>query len=369
MIAIEMPSSSHDFAARILSGQDRSLSVRSLRSLMAITEPIYSTAMLARNAAYDRGILQTRKLPRPTVSVGNITTGGTGKTPVVIWLANRLREAGRRPAVLLRGYRATAGFSDEQQVLNRNLNQNSESEIPVKANPNRIAGAAGVLHHHPNVDTFVLDDAFQHRKVHRNFDLVLINATDPFGYNHVLPRGLLREPLSGLGRATAFLLTRCAQATADEVKRIESELTQRNPAAPIYHADHIHTALINARTGEAEPIDALASQPFYAFAGIGNPAGLHAQLSSLLGRYTGHDWYPDHHAYTEADLAHIRQKAKSANAARILTTEKDWVKIAAFPAALDQDPPIQLLQLGIRFHDADADQLIQRVLSSITKSD
>lgn len=207
MIAIEMPSSSHDFAARILSGQDRSLSVRSLRSLMAITEPIYSTAMLARNAAYDRGILQTRKLPRPTVSVGNITTGGTGKTPVVIWLANRLREAGRRPAVLLRGYRATAGFSDEQQVLNRNLNQNSESEIPVKANPNRIAGAAGVLHHHPNVDTFVLDDAFQHRKVHRNFDLVLINATDPFGYNHVLPRGLLREPLSGLGRATAFLLT------------------------------------------------------------------------------------------------------------------------------------------------------------------
>src|ERR1700722_16404745 len=202
---------SHELAQEILSGSDGSLRGRVVRGLTAIAEPAYAAAMAGRNLAYSRGWFSSRRLPSATISVGNITTGGTGKTPVVRWLAGRLREAGKYPAVLLRGYRATTGgVSDEQQLLARGLTD----AIPVIANPDRFAGAEQALGHNGKIDAFVLDDGFQHRKVKRDFDLVLINATEPFGFGHVLPRGLLREPMAGLRRADALLITRSSQGEA-----------------------------------------------------------------------------------------------------------------------------------------------------------
>ena len=217
-----MPSSFKQSGLRIISGENTSAIARVVRGLAGVVEPFYSAAMRVRNAAYDRGLFHAHDLGRPTISVGNITTGGTGKTPVVIWLARQLREQGRRPAILLRGYGATQQHgSDEAALLEQSLNSNSTIRIPVQANPSRVRGAAEVLQKSPEVDFFLLDDAFQHRRAKRDFNLVLINATEPFGFGHVLPRGLLREPLAGLKRADAFLITRCSLASTEAVAVID----------------------------------------------------------------------------------------------------------------------------------------------------
>ncbi len=196
---------SRDFIHRVLDGTDRSFQGHALRAITAIAEPFYATAMRARNFFYSRQILPSHALGRPTISIGNITTGGTGKTPVVAWLASRPARSRPKTRCLLRGYRSSAlGLSDEQLLLDRSLNTPSAVSIPVRANPDRTQSAAQLLREQPAIDTFILDDAFQHQRVRRDFNLVLISAIDPFGYGHVLPRGLLREPLAVCGGPMLF---------------------------------------------------------------------------------------------------------------------------------------------------------------------
>jgi tetraacyldisaccharide 4'-kinase len=357
---------SHEFIADVLSGRDRSLRARALRLGTSIVEPFYATTMLARNDGYARGWFRSQSLPRPTISVGNITTGGTGKTPVVQWLAELLRSRGTRPAVLLRGYRSsTAGLSDEQQLLDRRLNTGGSLKVPVEANPNRAAGAAAALSRQREVDVFILDDAFQHRRVRRDFELVLISAMAPFGYGHVLPRGLLREPLSGLSRAAAFLITRCSLVDHNQLHAIEAELRHRNHVAPIYRADLVHTALWCPRDDTRLPIDALSAKPFLAFCGIGDPAAFDRQLRAFGEMYKGHVWFPDHHLYTEVDVRRVISEALLAGAERIVTTEKDWVKIAKMAATRGDGPHVCVLTLGIRFRDGDGERLLAQVSQAI----
>jgi tetraacyldisaccharide 4'-kinase len=298
--------------------------------------------------------------------VGNITTGGTGKTPVVQWLAELLRSRGNRPAVLLRGYHSSAaGLSDEQDLLNRRLNTTGSQKIPIEANPDRVAGAAAVLRRQRDVDVFILDDAFQHRRVRRDFELVLISATEPFGYGHVLPRGLLREPLSGLSRAAAFLITRCSLVDQDRLHAIETELRRHNSAAPIYRADLVHTALWGPREDTQLPIDTLAAKPFFAFCGIGDPAAFDRQLRAFGDMYKGHAWFADHHLYTDADVRRVISEAAAHGAERIVTTEKDWVKIADMAATRGDGPGICVLSLGIRFREGDGERSLAQVSQAI----
>src|SRR5688500_14543105 len=228
------------FGLRVMSGEARGAGATLLRGGLRIVEPFYAGVMHIRNAMYDRGTLERHALGRPTVSVGNLTTGGTGKTPTVRWLAEQLREAGRKPAVLMRGYRVKgAAVSDEQVMLDRYLNGDApDVRIPVHANPDRVAGAARVLRDRPDVDTFILDDGFQHRRARRDFDLLLISAADPFGNGHVFPRGLLRESLAGLRRADAILITRCEQATPDMIAELERRLRDVAASIAIFHCDH-----------------------------------------------------------------------------------------------------------------------------------
>jgi tetraacyldisaccharide 4'-kinase len=343
-----MDAPSQELAQEILSGSDRSLRGRLVRGLTAIAEPIYAAAMAGRNLAYSQGWRASRRLPSPTVSVGNITTGGTGKTPVVRWLAGRLSEAGKNPAVLLRGYRTTAGgVSDEQQLLARGL----PDAIPVIANPNRFAGAEQALRQNGKIDTFVLDDGFQHRKVKRDFDLVLVNATEPFGFGHVLPRGLLREPMAGLRRADALLITRSSQVDSAALAKIESIIKKYNSAAPIYHADHVHTAIWMPGSGQRFPI--AAEERCFVFCGIADPRAFTAQFPNCVG----HQWFSDHHDYTADDLRGIVAQATAAGARRILTTEKDWVKIAALPSAGE----IGVVEMEIRFAGDDEQRLLGQI--------
>ena len=394
-----MPRSFDNYAHDVLSGRAKGLRATALRALTSIASPLYSAATRLRNALYDADVGVTR-LPRPVISVGNITTGGTGKTPVVLWLYQRLRNAGHRPAILMRGYMAKPGQpSDERQMLRQLISQDDDPPIeqshsrqiapstpspgtpgegwgggstdfaialhpPIVAQPDRYAGGQGLLRDRKDITAFILDDGFQHRRLARDFDLVLIDATNPFGYGRVLPRGLLREPLSGLKRARAILLTRTD--LTNELASIIATIRRQNPDVPIYHSAATHTAL-HTPSNETLPLTHLTGQKFSAFAGIGNPQALEQQLRHHPGHLTQPHWFPDHHAYTRADVEQLLTDARQNGAQLLLTTEKDWVKISPLLRPTDT-PPIHRLSLSLTFQADHEQRLFDHILSRIKSS-
>lgn len=356
----------------VMSGSRRGAAAMMLRAALAGAEPLYAAALALRNRAYGARLLRSTHLPRPVISVGNITSGGTGKTPLVQWIAGRLRDAGRRVAVLSRGYKSEGGVADEMRMLEQFLNGPGRVPVVLRTNPSRAAAAETVLKEHPETDVFVLDDGFQHRAVARDLDLVLLSAADPFGYGHVLPRGLLREPLGGLRRADAFVLTHADQVPAAERERIEAELRRRHPAAPLYRAVHVHGGLRTASTSGADPpdrsLDDLRKRRFFAFGGIGNPHVLHGQLLALGEGYVGRHWLPDHHRYSPQDLATVRDEARAAGADLLITTEKDWVKVGPLRATVDGLEDIWRLDLSLQFLDEGEILLWRQVEEALKRS-
>ncbi len=353
------------FGKRVISGETRGPIGAVVRGLLRVAEPVYAGVMSRRNAAYDRGKKPTTRLDRPTISIGNITSGGTGKTPMVRWLGQQLINDGIRPAILLRGYRATdAAGSDEQVMLEQFLGERAT----VQANPDRIAGAAAALQRSPDVGAFILDDGFQHRRVKRDLDIVLISAIEPFGFGHVLPRGLLREPLAGLNRASAIVITHAKQVTADQLTTIKDTLRKHYPVCPIYHADHVPTGFRTHKAGPGERVnkfdDALRDLPVLAVSGLGDPRVFHHHLQSMGARPLESQQFKDHHDYTEADLNHLYARADSLGAKLIVTTEKDWVKIQRLPYRTT-GVPIWRLDVVIRFWFSDEAMLLEQIRAAI----
>jgi len=346
----------------VLSGEDRSLRASLLRGALRIAEPVYASAMRARNSLYTSGIFRSRKLPGPTVSIGNLTTGGTGKTPMVRWLAEQFIAKTLRPAILTRGYRAeeTGGSSDEAQMLSQLLGDRAD----VIANPNRVAGAKIAMQQSNKPDVFLLDDAFQHRRVRRDFDLVLVNAAEPFGFGHVLPRGLLRESMHGLTRANAVVVTRANTFTGDALQQVTTALRYWNNYIPIYIADHVHAGLLT-RDGQPQSIDVLREKRFFAFSGIASPASLKRQFESYGPTFGGLRAFPDHHAYTAADVEQVAADASAGGAEMIVTTEKDWVKVQSMPLPANL-PPIVRTELQIRFRHAHGEELMARIMQRLS---
>jgi tetraacyldisaccharide 4'-kinase len=358
----------------VMSGRRSGPAAALARTGLSIVEPFYAGAMVLRNLAFDAGLHKAHRLPRPVISVGNITTGGTGKTPVVAWIADQLRAAGRHPAILLRGYKSISGkgapISDEQQLLTAALNPpgGATAAVPVVADPDRVRGSAIALGRHPEIDVFLLDDGFQHRRVARDLDVVLISATNPFGYGHVLPRGLRREPMRGLRRAGVFLVTHANEAAAEQLRQITQTLAHHNAAAPVFRADHTLTGFREFNPAAPDrPIKRsmsdLGSVRYFAACGIGQPESFLAALKSRHGAACiGHRFFPDHHAFTDADLLALHTAARGAGADVLIVTEKDWVKLAGLPS-LRETCRIWRAQLGIHFWESDAEQLRQRIMA------
>ena len=351
------------WALRVMSGQDRRPHAALLRLGLRLIEPFYASVTRVRNGFYRIGLFSTRKLPRPTVAVGNLTTGGTGKTPMVLWLAEQLIERRLRPAILLRGYRGDAAAgSDEQRMLAEQLDERAA----VVANPDRLAGAAKALAQLPQPDVFILDDAFQHRRAGRDFNLLLISATNPFGYGHVLPRGLLREPIRGLARADAIVITRCNLADESAIAAIETRIRRHHPKSPVFHAEHLHDGL-RAQDDSALPIEELGQRRFLLVTGIADPMSLQRQLAEQFhDTFAGSRLYPDHHDFTDNDLVKLRRAAAESNAHVLLTTEKDWVKILRLATARD-GLPILRLELQLSFRGDDEEKLLNLILAAVEK--
>jgi tetraacyldisaccharide 4'-kinase len=313
-----------------------------LRAGMSAATPFYRAAVAARNAMFNTGIRKPARLPRPAISVGNITTGGTGKTPMVCELARRLD----KPAVLLRGYRAAEGHSgDEATMLQHELGE----AVPVEANPDRVAGAAAVLGRRPDVQAFILDDGFQHRQVHRDLDLVLIDALNPFGFGRLLPRGLLREPPGALRRADAVIVTRADQVEAGALRELDRKIESLSGRPPIAHAAHQWACLCD-HLGNEVALATIGNRQVAAVTGLGNPAGFERSLQSHCAGVALTTRFDDHHAYTAEEVEHLLQSAHAAGCDAVVTTEKDFTK---WPAI---NPPLPVYRAVVRmvFLDGEA---------------
>ncbi len=280
----------------------------------------YGQVMRVRNYLYDRQWLKTHWLGSPVISVGNLTTGGTGKTPTVIKLAKMVSELGKRPGIILRGYGSRKGLeADEVLMLRRSL-----PGVPIVANADRIAGGRIALEQ--SVEVLIADDAFQHRRLGRDLNLCLVDATNPFGGERVLPAGRLREPMAGLGRSDMVFLTRCDQAEAKTIDSLISRIREYAGPVPILRCEHRANGYVDA-AGKAYAIDFLAGKEVFAFAGIGRPESFFETLKSVGVRLTGTRVYRDHHDFTDKEIVELAEAAERSGASAILCTLKDLVKI------------------------------------------
>ena len=287
-----------------------------------MTALIYGLVMRGRNLLYTLGILRSHAAGVPVVSIGNITTGGTGKTPLVIWLCNYLQNKGVHCSILTRGYKtAPDQITDEPALLARAC-----PDTDVIVNPNRVAGAKKAVRVH-QAEALVLDDGFQHRRLKRNLDIVAVDATCPFGYGRVLPAGLLREPKRGLSRADAVIITRFDQADAEQMRQLEQQVQQLAPNIPIAKAAHIHTAAVTFQNEKVD-LEELRSKRIFAFCGIGNPGAFFRCLEQNGLSLAETQIFDDHHAYTQEEMKEIFERARDCEAEMILCTQKDWVKSA-----------------------------------------
>jgi len=270
------------------------------------------------------------------ISVGNVTTGGTGKTPMVAWVVARLKERQRDPAILSRGYKAVRGRSDEVELLT-NL---TGAAVVVEAD--RVKGAKQAIGQ--GADVLVLDDGFQHLRLHRDLDIVLLDATNPFGYGHVLPRGLLREPRSALRDADAVVITHCRSVDEERLVRLGEQVRRLAPNATLHQAIHRPIAAIDHH-GSLLQLDALAGRRVGAFCGIANPEpffdDLRAQGAELLWRRC----FDDHVDYGRREVLEELRSAPPGEAELLLTTQKDAVKLRD----VDLGRPLWQLAIEIDF--------------------
>jgi tetraacyldisaccharide 4'-kinase len=296
-------------------------------------------AVRLRNAAYRRGWLRSERMPVPVVSVGNLTAGGTGKTPCVEYVARFYRNLDRRVAILSRGYGGAGGRNDEALVLEENL-----PDVPHLQGTDRVALARTAIEELES-EVLILDDGFQHRRLARDLDLVLVDATAPWGHGHLLPRGLLREPPSSLRRASVVVLTRCDQVPAEQREPLRQAIGRIASDVPVVETTHRPVELSNS-DGECAPLDILHEAPAAAFCGIGNPEAFRRSLLDLGARLGDFRVYADHHAYSRADVEELRRWAGGLPAgAVVVTTQKDLVKLRL---ARLGDRPLWCLRIRLR---------------------
>ena len=307
----------------LVSGQTKGVLASCLRTALVVATVGYWLAIRIRNGLYDRGWKTVHRSAVPVISLGNVTTGGTGKTPLVAMVCQLLQQSGLRPGIVSRGYRSVdGGPNDEKLVLNLLC-----PGVPHEQNPDRAA-AADSLTLTDDVDAIVMDDGLQHRRLHRDLDIVLIDATNPFGYGYLLPRGLLREPLSSLRRADVAIITRADLVSEQVLGEIERSIIVTAPelADRILHVVFQPTALRNP-DGRSMTLSDATTRPVHLMAGIGNPDAFQTTAVKAGMRVVGTSWFPDHHHYSNEDLNLVRQKAAASNEALIVATLKDLVKL------------------------------------------
>lgn len=411
-------------------GSSQTLAAQAFRTAATLVSLPYSGVVRLRNRLYDLGVLRASQPPRPTISVGNLTLGGVGKTPFVGWLADYFLQNAQTPAFISRGYQAErqrdlfARVDAAQNAQAENVPQSAQTSTDAAAptpptsrnlssqfaqfqqfndearelalrfpttphflGARRAEVAAALVEARPDVDVFLLDDAFQHRQLQRDLDVVLLDALNPFGGGRVFPSGFLREPLAGLRRADVVLLNR-ADLVSDERRRaIRAQVERRNPDALFAEIAQTPRFVFSRRDADkfddgdalnapqnatASNADALFSPPsparlvreefatwaetrrggrFLAFCGLGAPTGFRKTLETNGLTPTSFVAFPDHCAYSASDFASLAAEAERIDADALLTTAKDFVKI---PEPTLAGRPIFALGIGVEFLSGEA---------------
>lgn len=327
---------------KIISGSSKGVLPAAARFILRLLSFIYSGIIRLRNLCYSVGCLPSASVEAAVISIGNITAGGTGKTPLVIWLCNYLVKKNYRCAILTRGYKSKQGeSSDEPATLEKGC-----PLAKIIVNPDRIKGARKAVRKY-NSQVIVMDDGFQHRRLKRDLDIVTIDGTRPFGYGWLLPAGLLREPLSSLKRAKAVVITRCDQTDKNKLTKIEQRLYRINPDLVIARTVHKPTCAVTIDQSQI-PLAELKGKKIFSFCGIGNPEAFLSTIEGLGFTAVGSKIYNDHHWYTDEDITNICDEAKKLCADVILTTQKDWTKIALL-ADTKSEIPLAYLMVEIDF--------------------
>lgn len=320
----------------------------------------YSAVTRLRTAAYQKGILKTTKLPVPVISVGNITAGGTGKTPLVEKVCRILAAEGRRVCVLTRGYgRQNAAdrvlVSDATAVLAQApqsgdepllLAENLLGVAAVVCDADRAAAGRWAIEKLDS-NVFVLDDGFQHLQLARDLDLVVIDATNPWGGGHLLPHGTLRELPRGLARADCAIITRTEQI--DDSSALKSEIHKQMGDRPVL-ASQMTTNGVRQISGTVLNPSTSMPQPVGAFCAIGNPHSFINQLRQENLQLTNTQIFPDHYSYKQADISELSRKAKADGAASLITTAKDAVKLRTLQFGV----PCYILEIEIAIDNEEA---------------
>jgi tetraacyldisaccharide 4'-kinase len=306
----------------LVSGRWKGPVPAALRGTLAMLEGPYAWFVRRRNRQFDHGPRAITKVAAPVISVGNLTVGGTGKTPLVAWLARWLTEQGRGVTIISRGYGARAGApNDEALELASRL-----PDVPHFQNPHRAAAAQAALAENPD-HVLLLDDAFQHRRLARDLDIVLLDALAPFGYDHLLPRGLLREPVSSLARAHVVALSRSNAIEEAGRKGIEEQVRRLAPDAVWVELVQRPAGYVSAG-GQRAPLDSLRGAAVAAFCGIGNPAGFRQTLAECGVVLQGLLELPDHCRYGPRELRTLQDwLGPFTNIQAVVCTHKDLVKI------------------------------------------
>lgn len=352
-----------DSYRKLISGQTQGQAAQILRACLAVAAAVYAVIIRLRNFLYSKRRLKIHRVDVPVFSIGNITVGGTGKTPLVIWLYNELIQNSKFKiqtcTILTRGYKSIRNlklkiqnYNDEPAILARSCPQ-----AKVIVNPNRVEAAAKAIETF-GAEVLIMDDGFQHRRLGRDVDIVTIDATEPFGFERVLPAGLLREPLTSVKRAGAVVITRSDQVSEEKLAGIEERLRSINEAMII--ARSIHAPVCAKTIGNKETgLEQLRDKEIFAFCGIGNPDAFLNTIEALDVELVGSKIYNDHHHYTDNDVTDIYNQAAVLEADLILTTQKDWTKTALL-APSKQDLPLAYLAIELRF-TAGADRLKQLI--------
>jgi tetraacyldisaccharide 4'-kinase len=288
-----------------------------LRVLLWPLSQVYGTYVRGRRALYSRGWLKPRRLKATVISVGNLTTGGTGKTPMVLWLADKFLAEGKRVAILSRGYRGSQGSSDEIQLLKRRLG----GKVLFGVGPDRFASASR-LESDNRIDVFLLDDGFQHLQLARDLDIVMLDGSRKLEDQWLLPAGPLREPIAACRRADILVVSRKFERPAIE--------TSEAHTFAIFYAQ---TRLLGFRPfeshSETKYLSEIGCGPFLAFCGIGNPDAFFDDLSRWHVPVAEKKSFSDHHKYSPRELERLQSRAEACRAVGLVTTEKDAENLPA----------------------------------------
>ncbi len=339
-----------------------------LRAVLRMFSALFGAVVQLRLALYRTGLFRHHTLGCQVISVGNLTVGGTGKTPIVETFARALQKQGRRVAILSRGYKSAAPpfwfrlkdrlqgggllpprvVSDGQRLLLDSTQSGDEpfmlasnlSNVAVVVDKNRVKAGRHAIRH-LGCDTLILDDGFQYLALKHRLDIVLVDRTNPFGNRHVLPRGILREPVRNIRRASYIFITK---ATGDGSTDLKQQLRALNPTAEIIECRHCARYLQDVFSGERKPLTMLQGLPIAAISGIAAPKGFENELIRLGAKVLYHKRYADHHRYEQQEIIDLINKSLQRGAQAIVTTEKDAVR---FPNIERRDLPMYFLRVEI----------------------